>query len=253
MNQEIFNKEELQRDLLPISEETMVDIVEARLRDYIRKKDIRAGNVLPNEGDLAAALNVSRGVIREALSRLRMLGMIESKKKRGTVLKNPDIVAVFEKVMDPRIMNEETLQDLFQLRLVLEMGMADILFINLNDLNLQQLDAIVDGENENTEQAFRIQNEVAFHGKLYEIAGNETMKQFQKMLLPIFEYVLSIQEEFKSGPVNHADLVNLLRNGDKDSFRQGMYMHLKPNFDKLHEMHNMKNNSGKVKLENRQK
>ena len=29
---------------------------------------------------------------------------------------------------------------------------------------------------------FNIEHEIAFHGKLYEITGNETMKKFQKML-----------------------------------------------------------------------
>lgn len=227
---------ELNRDLGRISSDTMADVVESRLRDYFKKKFFKPGDSLPKELELAEALGVSRNVVREALSRLRMLGMIESRKKRGMILASPDILGVFERVLDPLIITEETLQDLFELRLVLEMGLADIMFINLNDKHLHELESIVNNEAKVSEQGFRIKNEIAFHGKLYEIAGNDTLKRFQNMLLPIFEYVLKLEKELVSGKVSHHDLVDLLKSGDKHQFRQGMYEHLKPHFDKLEQM-----------------
>ena len=52
--------------------------------------------------DLASTLGVSRTVIREALLRLRMIGLVESKKKRGAVLTNPDLMAILEKKPDSK-------------------------------------------------------------------------------------------------------------------------------------------------------
>ena len=52
--------------------------------------------------------------------------MVETRKKRGMVLAMPDVLGSFEKVLDPLIMNDDTLQDLFELRLVLEIGLADV-------------------------------------------------------------------------------------------------------------------------------
>lgn len=228
---------ELSKDIGRISTDTMADVVEERLRDYFKKKSFKPGDALPKELELAEALGVSRNVVREALSRLRMLGMIESRKKRGMVLSNPDVLGGFERVMDPLIMTEETLQDLFELRLVLEMGLADILFLNLTDKHLKELDEIVSKEVQDDQQdGFRIKNEIAFHGKLYEIAGNDTLKRFQHMLLPIFGYVLKVEKEFISGRVSHRGLVELLRMNNKEAFRQGMYEHLKPHFDQLAEL-----------------
>src|SRR3546814_1075737 len=94
--------------------------------------------------ELAEALDVSRNVVREALSRLRMLGMIETKKKRGMILAEPDILGGFERVMDPLILDQKTLQDLFELRLVLEMGLADVLYTRMTDQDLKELEQIVD-------------------------------------------------------------------------------------------------------------
>ena len=57
---------------------TLVDQVEDNLLTYFRTKDLRAGDAIPNEMELAAALGVARSVLREALSRLKMVGMIET-------------------------------------------------------------------------------------------------------------------------------------------------------------------------------
>ena len=58
---------------------TLVDQVEDRLLNYLKEKDIRTGDSIPNELELAAALGVARSVLREALSRLKMMGMIETR------------------------------------------------------------------------------------------------------------------------------------------------------------------------------
>ena len=79
-------KTELPLDLMPIVSTTMADQVEERLREYITNKAFKPGDAIPKEIELAEALGVSRNVVREALSRLRMLGMIETKKRRGMVL-----------------------------------------------------------------------------------------------------------------------------------------------------------------------
>lgn len=225
-------QKDLSKEIGRVSTDTMADVVELRLRDYFKKKSFKPGDALPKELELAEALGVSRNVVREALSRLRMLGMIESKKKRGMILSSPDVLGVFERILDPLIMTEEALEDLFELRLVLEMGLADILFINVTDKHISELEQIVKNE-AHTPLEFRIKNEIAFHGKLYEIAGNNTLKRFQIMLLPVFAYVIKMEKEFTYGKVTHRDLVDLLKKGNKDDFRQGMYEHLKPHFERL--------------------
>ena len=70
----------LSSDLQRIDQKTMADVVEVQLRDYLRKKSFKPGDPLPSEQQLAASLGVSRNVVREALSRLRMLGMVETKR-----------------------------------------------------------------------------------------------------------------------------------------------------------------------------
>ena len=225
--------DDLKKDLGRIVQKTMADVVEVRLRDYLKEKSFKPGDALPKEIDLAESLGVSRNVVREALSRLRMLGMVETKKKRGMVLARPDILSSFERVLDPLIIGDSTLQDIFELRLTLEMGLADLLYIRKTKKDIDELERIAINQKVDGRQTFRIKNEIAFHGKIYQMTGNETLQRFQSMLLPVFGYIVSLEKVPIIGKVSHLDLVNILKNGSKEEFRQGMLKHLEHHFKKL--------------------
>ena len=228
-----MSQNDLSKDLGRITTSSMADVIELRIREYLKKKSFKPGDALPREIELAEALGVSRNVVREALSRLRMLGLVETKRRRGMILTNPDILGTLERVMDPLIMDEDTLQDIFELRLVLEMGLADILYIRKTEKDIGELEEIVENEVATTDHTFRIKNEIAFHGKLYEITGNKTLKRFQSLLMPVFAYLMTTKTNHKSGPVTHKDLVEILKNGTKLDFREGMYEHMLPHFERL--------------------
>lgn len=219
--------------LEPVAKQTRTDVVEAHLRDYLKKKSFKPGDALPKEFELAEALGVSRNVLREALSRLRMLGMIETKKKTGMVLARPDILGAFERVLDPLIIDKDTLQDIFELRLVLETGMAELLYLRMTKKDIDELEKIAMKEKKYSDATFRIENEIAFHGKLYEISGNQTLKRFQIMLLPIFDYVVTLEKKHMKGEVDHLGLVRILKEGTIEDFKKGMKAHLQPHFDRL--------------------
>src|SRR3546814_154474 len=157
---------DLSKDLQRVTTKTMADVVELHLREYLKRKSFKPGDSLPKETELATALGVSRNVVREALSRLRMLGMIESRKKRGMILANPDVLGAFERVLDPLILDQDTLRDIFELRLVLEMGLADILYLRKTDKDIVELEDIVEHEVNKKQQPFRLKYEIAFNGKL---------------------------------------------------------------------------------------
>ncbi|RPD41222.1 FadR/GntR family transcriptional regulator [Chitinophaga barathri] len=230
MNEEFIN--DLSKNLGRVKANTMADDVEVKLRQYLKKMSLKPGDPLPKETDLAEALGVSRNVVREALSRLRMLGMIETRKRKGAVLASPDILLAFERVLDPLLIDDITLRDIFELRLVLEMGLADLLYARMTEGDIDELEKIANSEI-NKDKSFLVKNEIAFHGKLYEMTGNSTLKRFQIMLLPIFAYVITLVNKPYSGKVDHRGLVDILKNGTKEDFKKGMYEHLKPHFDRL--------------------
>src|SRR6476619_1027784 len=86
---------------------TLVDKVEASLVELLQQRKLGIGDTIPKELELAQSLGVSRTVIREALTRLRIMGLIESKKKKGSVITSPDLFGMMSKSMNPHILDQE--------------------------------------------------------------------------------------------------------------------------------------------------
>ena len=125
---------------------SLVDKVEASLVQLLQEQKFKVGDVIPKEIELSQALGVSRTVIREALTRLRIMGLIESKKKKGSVITSPDLFGMMSKSMNPHILDQETLKEIFEIRLVLEIGMADLIFHRIKKEDIEELKKIVSNE-----------------------------------------------------------------------------------------------------------
>ena len=74
--------------LEPIQRETVMDMVAHRIEQLVRRGDLRAGDRLPPEPELAQMLRVSRGSLREALKGLMYLGLIKSRAGDGTYIRS---------------------------------------------------------------------------------------------------------------------------------------------------------------------
>lgn len=230
------------KSIKPVENLSLVDKVELNLLEFFKVNDLQPGDAIPKELEFAETLGVSRTVVREALLRLRTLGLIESKKHRGMILTEPDIIANFERILDPSLLGMDILKNLFELRLILEMGMADFIFERKTEKDLMELEEIVESEEVAVadQTHFSLEREVAFHGKLYEISQNKTLLRFQKLLLPVFEYVhLKNKPEdfnyrYSTGKfVTHKMLVNNIKMGTPETFRNAMRQHLEPHFDSI--------------------
>jgi len=173
-----------------IDSSSLVDKVESRLIELLISEKLSPGDVIPKEMELTTMLGVSRTVIREALNRLKTIGLIESTKRKGTTIKSPNLLFLLQKSMIPSILDLATLKDIFELRLVIEIGMSDLIFSRIKPEDIEELEAIVELEPPSAKEVlFDIDHEIAFHGKLYEISGNQTLMDFQSILLPAFRYV----------------------------------------------------------------
>ncbi|WP_017473395.1 FadR/GntR family transcriptional regulator [Amphibacillus jilinensis] len=58
-----------------------------KIKSYIKLEQLKAGDRLPSERELAEQLQVSRSTIREGLRAIELLGLIETRQGEGTYLK----------------------------------------------------------------------------------------------------------------------------------------------------------------------
>ncbi len=233
-------KPRIRTKIKPINSLSLVDKVENRLWEFFEENDLVPGDALPKELDLAHELGVSRTVVREAFMRLRTLGFVESKKNRGMQLTEPDVLSSFERVLKPKILSPETLKDIFELRLVLEIGLADLVFSRKTKADVIELRKIVDRAEkaEGIVAGFNAQHEMEFHGKLYQMSGNETLRRFQDMLFPVFQYCIdhgyaNRDYIYPEGYVTHRVLVETIEKGTPGEFAMAMQNHLNPSLEQI--------------------
>lgn len=216
---------------------SQVDRIEISLQEYLRNENFLPGDPLPTETELANAMGVSRTAIREAVSRFKILGIIESRKNRGMVITRPDILNNMQRVLNSRLLDGETMNEIFEMRLVLEMGICELLFLRKTEESVAKLEDIVEREERTTAKSEKLKSDVEFHSMLYEISGNNTIQRFQRMLLPIFDYVdnsLHVPRQTENENfVSHRVLLNTLKNGTAEEFRNKMRAHLMSYFEKI--------------------
>ena len=226
---------------------SLVEQAQRDLLKYISKNSTNSH--LPKEQELVEILGVSRVVVREALSRLRALGIIETKRKRGTIVVAPDIFAVLKTIIASGVLDKDSLRDLYQLRLMLEVGMADFIYLNMTEEQLDGLDKIVAEEveleremtmAEDDDQRYAIAKkltdvDIRFHSALFEMTGNKSLMDFQYILRHLFTlYRPKIKADYHSRTIiSHVSLYNLLRTGTADTFRTAMRLHLKTQFENM--------------------
>lgn len=216
---------------------TLVDKVETSILEYIKSKRLVPGDTLPNEMLLSAELGISRNVLREALSRLKMLGIVQSRTKTGIVIQEPSMLSSFEKVIEPYLLSEKAIIDMMGMRVVLEIGLADFLFLNLTDEHIAKLEGIV-RKQEAIKYQLTVEQETEFHACIYEISGNNFIIQFQKIIHPVFQFAKTNYESYfapvnerllKEGKiVTHQDLFTCIKNRDMESYRNAIKIHLSP-------------------------
>src|SRR5690606_17400395 len=125
---------------------SLVDKVEANLVSLLHGRKLKVGDAIPTELELSKSLSVSRTVIREALTRLKFMGLIESRKKKGAVITSPDIFGIMSKSMNPYILDQDTLKEIFEMRLSLEIGMADFIIERVTKKDIRELKEITADE-----------------------------------------------------------------------------------------------------------
>ncbi len=200
---------------------TLVDEVEERILEFIKKNKLKPGDSLPNENQLSQDMGISRNVTREAMSRLRMLGIVQSRTKKGITIVEPPLFIGLEKVTNPYLFSESKIHNIIEMRIALEIGITDFIFNNIKDQDVSDLEKIVEQGSIYSDNNWPIELEKAFHMRIYEIVGNPFISQFQMIVHIIFEYAKDNYEKYIK-PIN-----DQLKKDGKLVTHQDLFMHLK--------------------------
>lgn len=180
---------------------TLADQAEVKIIEFIKENQLTPGDSLPNEMQFSEMMGISRNVVREAMSRLRMLGLIQSRTKRGIVVTEPPLLNGFKKVLDPKLLSIRTIKDLMGTRLALEIGITDFIFTNITNEDIKELDDIVARQQAIGINNLSVEDELKFHLKIYQIAGIQFIMKIQELMHPVFVFSKQNYENYFK-PIN---------------------------------------------------
>lgn len=105
----------------------------------IKNGTLKPGDKLLPVHQLAEQFQVGRSAVREALSALRAMGLIEMKQGEGTYVKNFDSSSLTKSLNNRLLMKKEDILNLLEVRKVLEVGAVRAAAAKRTEDNLQNM------------------------------------------------------------------------------------------------------------------
>jgi DNA-binding FadR family transcriptional regulator len=181
--------------------------------------ELSHGSQLPNETELAAQLKVSRGGVREAVKALAAKGLVEPRPRLGTrVLPREQWNLMDREVLrwHGQLADVDFLQDLLELRLMVEPGAAQLAAERATAEQLAALEgayrqmAAHPPELPEGEEVF-VEADLTFHLTLLKASGNQLIEQLGRLLEASLRHGLEASSHAPVGvaatlPLHHAVL-----------------------------------------------
>jgi GntR family transcriptional repressor for pyruvate dehydrogenase complex len=159
------------------------------LSDFIESSKLQAGDRLPTERELGAALSVGRSTIREVITHFQALGVMETRKGSGTYLLKPVSKATIHMPLslDTAHLRDALLQTLEVRRgIECEAGMVAARKRTAKDIAIieEKLDEM---ERVHIAKGTSGPEDLAFHLAVYDATHNPLFKQLLEQMRGTFE------------------------------------------------------------------
>jgi len=223
-------------DFKPIQQQKIYEQIVEQIRVMITEGNLKPGDRLPAERVLAENLNVSRASLREALSALHLLGLLEIKSGEGTYIKQSDVNSIIQPLALLLMMERDTIFEILEVRKGLEVEAAGLAAINSTDEDFRNMTEIID----EMERALQTSNlgEVAdwkLHFAIAQASRNSLLIRLMNTISDTMRKTIKINREQlfkkKGNPQilfkQHLAVVEAIKVRDVELARQRMYEHLK--------------------------
>lgn len=213
------------------------------LEQLILTQHWRPGDKLPTEAEIVRQFQVSRTVVREALSRLQAAGLVATRHGIGTFVLEPRPPAMFR--LDPADMETSfEVLAVLELRISLETETAGLAAARRSDANLAVMRAALDDFNSNVARSeTTVAPDFRFHQEIAEATGNryfaEIINYLGTTILPrtrlpssrippdqLTSYLQRVNRE-------HEQIFDAIARRDTDFARAAMRIHLTNSRERL--------------------
>lgn len=160
-----------------------------QIKKDILEKGLSKGDFYMTEEQLIQQHEVSRSIAREAISRLRGIGLLKSRQKKGLFIDQPDPIQLWSISMPFWGKMTKDYNNLIQLRYCIELGAIDIAVHQATEEEINQLIKLAQlFEKHIKNKKQRKEIEYKFHKLLLEMTHNPFISQTHEVLLEYFSY-----------------------------------------------------------------
>lgn len=195
----------------------LVGLVEAQLTRAIVEGHLAPGSRIV-EAEIARRMGVSRAPVREAARRLERQGVLVARPRHGFAV---------------RTISVQEIDDLFEVRISLEMTSVELACRKADDAGLARLRALVDAmvhDAPTQPQHVRIATDLAFHTLISELSGNAHLHRIfsntQTEMQMIIALIDAVYHDPETMANTHYPIVDALESRDVDASRLAMREHL---------------------------
>jgi GntR family transcriptional regulator, transcriptional repressor for pyruvate dehydrogenase complex len=160
----------------PIDRSGITELVVQRIKELLGRGELKAGSRLPPERELADMLHISRPSLRTALKALSVMGVIHAKPGAGTYIAK-SLPEVFTEPMHfMTLINNTSVEELFEARLIIEAGLAELAAERATEADIAALIEEVEEMKANTGDPEEfLKHDVRFHQAMARAANNKLM------------------------------------------------------------------------------
>jgi len=217
-------------------QKTYKSIVEQIVR-LIKSEELVKGDQLPGERDLADMFGVSRASVREALSALEIIGLIEIRQGKGTFITDLNI-APFINTITPLFLRDDNMEsDLLNFRKIIELEAVRVAATKSEKRNHKPLENVLQ-EMKNSLDADDFirgaQADINFHKIILEITDNYILQKAAECIAQMLESsIIFNREKILNTGENavvlynqHVAIYEAIRDGEPTLAVENMDIHL---------------------------
>lgn len=215
--------------LKSLKKESVVQSVINRLTDAMRTKELKPGDKIPPEPELAESLGVARSSVREAIKILTYLGVLESKRSEGTFVCSGYTESMIDPMVYGIILNQDSFENLMELREMTEAGMMRLAIDHHTEEELEELESQLDvmreslRDEEDPVKAF-FEADEKFHDLIAMMGKNPMADKINRVVRSLTYAVRlhTVEAMIKAGRYEelidaHRQLLESIRNKDSHS------------------------------------
>jgi DNA-binding FadR family transcriptional regulator len=180
------------KGLNKISRSSVCSMLQERIKEYVVANDLKPGDGLPTEAQLAEQLGVSRAVVREGLRGLESLGVVYSRQGEGHYVSRFSLDPIVQNLGYSMLTDVHEVLDVLAVRQNLEQGFIEEAIRSLDERSLAEMEDLVAQMHARAAAGTSFLNEdIAFHRVIYRAIDNALLLK----LLDVFWEVYQIMRD----------------------------------------------------------